>query len=168
MNGGSGFVGRYALRVVHSVLLFKESGFMVLNGTLTYLQLQQPGCTRTPRRPASERSAEDGYGGGGEAIVWRCRVEAPRTRERAFIGALSLIQLLGPWHRMVRASFRLHPSNGTGQQFTTPVSPKVPARVWGEALASDGVTWAPAAAVISSQLQARCTQSAAAELMAQH
>lgn len=42
---------------------------MVLNGTLTYLQLQQPGCTRRPRRPASERSAEDGYGGGSHCAT---------------------------------------------------------------------------------------------------
>lgn len=63
VNGGPDLFGPEGLRVV---LLFKDSGFMVVNGTLTYLQLQQPGCRRG--RPAGvccvcECSAQQGCEG---------------------------------------------------------------------------------------------------------
>lgn len=86
-----------------SRLLFKESGFMVLNG----------GHISGYSSPASECSAEDGCRG-GDAIVRRYRGKAPRTQERAFIGALvsvrnssvHFLQKFVPefkarlWHRM--------------------------------------------------------------------
>lgn len=53
---------------------------MVLNGTLTYLQLQQPVLQATHEREAKEKP--------------RHSVKAQRTQERVFIGVLSFVRLL--------------------------------------------------------------------------
>lgn len=52
---------------------------MVLNGTLTYLQLQQPVMQTTHEREAKEKPRQS--------------VKDQRTQEKAFIGVLLLVRL---------------------------------------------------------------------------
>lgn len=78
---------------------------MVLNGKLTCLQLQQPGCRRG--RPAGMCSVFECSGCEGDAAVWQYRAKAPRTRERAFIRVLLLFLLLDSCQMMVWASLQI-------------------------------------------------------------